>query len=90
MPYRITRAHVVVAAAWGVDKNQLIKVGAEMGENSVAIDNEIENAISSKTKAIIVNSPNNPTGRVYDEGSMRELGELLRKKGSEMGRDIYS
>ena len=50
---------------------------------------EIENAISSKTRAIIVNSPNNPTGRVYDEGSMRELGELLRKKSSEIGRDIY-
>ncbi len=50
---------------------------------------EIEKAISSKTKAIIVNSPNNPTGRVYDEVSMIELGELLRRKGSETGRDIY-
>jgi aspartate aminotransferase len=50
---------------------------------------EIEKAISSKTRAIIVNSPNNPTGKVYDEGSMVELGEILRKKGSETGRDIY-
>ena len=50
---------------------------------------EIEKAVSSKTKAIIVNSPNNPTGRVYDEGSMRELGELLREKSREMGKDIY-
>ena len=50
---------------------------------------EIEKAISSKTRAIIVNSPNNPTGKVYDEGSMIELGEILRKKGSETGRDIY-
>lgn len=50
---------------------------------------EIEKAISSKTKAIIVNSPHNPTGRVYDEESMRELGELLRKKSGEIGGEIY-
>ena len=50
---------------------------------------EIEKALSSKTKAIIVNSPHNPTGRVYDEESMRELGELLRRKSSEIGRELY-
>jgi len=50
---------------------------------------EIEKALSSKTKAIIVNSPHNPTGRVYDGESMRELGELLRRKSSEIGREIY-
>ena len=49
----------------------------------------IEKALSSKTKAIIINSPHNPTGRVYDEESMRELGKLLRKKSSEIGREIY-
>ena len=50
---------------------------------------EIEKALSSRTKAIIVNSPNNPTGRVYDEGSMKELGELLRKKSRELASAIY-
>jgi aspartate aminotransferase len=50
---------------------------------------EIEKAVSPKTKAIIVNSPHNPTGKVYDERSVKELGELLRKKSSEMGNTIY-
>jgi aspartate aminotransferase len=50
---------------------------------------EIEKAISERTRAIIINSPNNPTGRVYDEESMKELGELLRKKSRELGRTIY-
>ena len=50
---------------------------------------KIEKVISSKTKAIIVNSPHNPTGRVYDNRSMKELGELLREKTKEIGREIY-
>ena len=50
---------------------------------------EIERALSPKTKAIIVNSPHNPTGRVYNEESMKELGELLKKKSGETGRTIY-
>jgi len=50
---------------------------------------EIEKAVTSKTKAIIVNSPHNPTGKVYDEESMKELGKLLRKKSREEGKEIY-
>jgi aspartate aminotransferase len=49
----------------------------------------IEKAISSKTKALIVNSPNNPTGRVYDEESLKKLGELLEQKSSETGKALY-
>jgi aspartate aminotransferase len=49
----------------------------------------IEEAISSKTKAIIINSPNNPTGRVYDEASLKGLGELLERKSAEIGKVIY-
>ena len=49
----------------------------------------IEKAISSKTKALIINSPNNPTGRVYDEESLKNLGELLERKSGETGKTIY-
>lgn len=41
---------------------------------------ELENAINEKTRAVIVNSPNNPSGAVYDEQRLRGLGEVLRKK----------
>lgn len=38
--------------------------------------NKIKEAITDKTKAILLNTPNNPTGAVYQEGDLRELGKL--------------
>jgi len=49
----------------------------------------IEGAISQKTKAVLINSPNNPTGKVYDEASIAGLARILTEKGAEMGREIY-
>jgi aspartate aminotransferase len=49
----------------------------------------IEQAITGKTRAILVNSPNNPTGRMYDEPSLVRLGELLEGAGKKNGTDIY-
>ena len=49
----------------------------------------IERSLTSKTKALIINSPHNPTGRVYDEESIGKLGELLREKSRELGRTLY-
>ncbi len=51
--------------------------------------NAIERAITERTKAVILNSPNNPTGVVYPEEQIRGLGELLRGLGHALGRDIY-
>jgi len=49
----------------------------------------IEEAISQQTKAILINSPNNPTGRMYDEKSLMQLGDLLERAGQRLGRIIY-
>jgi aspartate aminotransferase len=49
----------------------------------------IERAITSRTRAIIINSPNNPTGAVYTEQRCRELAELLCRHDSEQ-RPIYA
>lgn len=49
----------------------------------------IEAAIHDKTRAILLNSPNNPTGRVYPADSLAVLGDLLRRKTRETGRLIY-
>ena len=49
----------------------------------------IEKAIGEKTKAILINSPNNPTGVVYDQKSFENLGELLERKNRELGKTIY-
>lgn len=50
---------------------------------------KIENAINEKTKAIILNSPNNPTGVVFSEESLKALAEILNKKQAEFGTEIY-
>jgi aspartate aminotransferase len=49
----------------------------------------IEAALGPKSKALIINSPNNPTGQVYSAESLRALGHLLEHKGKELGRSIY-
>jgi aspartate aminotransferase len=48
----------------------------------------IETAINDKTKAIIVNSPNNPTGAVYHEEELKELAALLTRKREE-GQRVF-
>jgi len=49
----------------------------------------IEEAITAKTKAIIINSPNNPTGQVYSQNALEELGGLLETAGRKFGTTIY-
>ncbi|MBN1930851.1 MAG: pyridoxal phosphate-dependent aminotransferase [Desulfobacterales bacterium] len=49
----------------------------------------IASAITEKTKAIIINSPNNPTGMIYPEESLRELGKLLDSSGKKFNRTLY-
>lgn len=49
----------------------------------------IARAITPRTRAIFVNSPNNPTGRIYQPTLLRELGALLREASRRNGRTIY-
>ena len=50
---------------------------------------DIEKKIGPKTKAVIINSPNNPTGAVYSEEQIKELADLLDRKQKEYGHEIY-
>ncbi|WP_457654595.1 pyridoxal phosphate-dependent aminotransferase [Rhodocaloribacter sp.] len=45
-------------------------------------------AVTRRTKAVLLNSPNNPSGRVYDRASLEALAEMLRRKERELGRPI--
>jgi aspartate aminotransferase len=47
--------------------------------------NAIEKAVTAKTRAIIVNSPNNPTGVIYPKSTLLDLGRLLKRKEKEYG-----
>lgn len=51
--------------------------------------NAFEAAISPRTKAIIVNSPNNPSGAVYSAATIKRLAETLKKKSAEFGNPIF-
>jgi len=50
---------------------------------------EFEKKITLNTKAVIINSPNNPTGVIYSEDTIIKLSEILREKQKEFGTDIY-
>lgn len=50
---------------------------------------EFEDKITARTKAVIVNTPNNPTGVVYSEDTIKKLALILEKKQAEFGTQIY-
>ena len=50
---------------------------------------EFAEKITAKTKAVIVNTPNNPTGVVYSEKTIQELAKILEEKQKEFGTAIY-
>jgi aspartate aminotransferase len=49
----------------------------------------IDAAITPRTRAIIVNSPNNPTGRIYSPETLQSLAEILTRHSERNGREIY-
>lgn len=49
----------------------------------------MEKAICEKTKAVLINSPNNPTGKVYSREELLALGGMLEKNSRRLGRTIY-
>jgi len=48
-----------------------------------------EAKITPNTKAVIINNPNNPTGVVYSEDTIKKIAAVLEKKQAEYGHDIY-
>lgn len=51
--------------------------------------NEFEQKITPKTKAVIVNTPNNPTGVVYSEETIQKMAAIMEAKQKEYGTEIY-
>ncbi len=50
---------------------------------------KLEKALNRNSKAIIINSPNNPSGVIYSEATIIKLCDLLRKKSEEFGHPIF-
>ena len=75
---------VFVEAAGG----RLVSVPSRQSDMGPDLE-KLSAAISAKTKAIIVNSPNNPTGAVISEQDVKALTALLKEKSESFGSEIY-
>lgn len=64
------------------------KIVSTAEDFSLDID-AISQAITAKTKAIIINSPNNPTGQIYSSDSLDSLAAVLEDAGKRFGTNIY-
>lgn len=50
---------------------------------------EFEEKLNARTKCVLINNPNNPTGVVYTEETIRKMADILRKAQKKFGTDIY-
>ena len=65
-----------------------VEVRCDMQSFQPDLDN-IAAAINERTRAVIINSPNNPTGVIYPKETLDAIGALLATKEKELGRQIY-
>ena len=63
-------------------------VSADIPSFQIKLD-ELESMLNTNTAAIILNSPNNPSGVVYTQETLEKLAALLTRKGAEFGHPIY-
>lgn len=68
--------------------SKFVAVPADM-ENFQINFAELEKRITARTQAIIVNSPNNPSGAVYSHETLRTLAKILKDKSKTFGHPIY-
>ena len=67
---------------------KLVVVPADTERFQIRLE-ALEAALTPRTQAVIVNSPNNPAGTVYTAQTLTALGELLTRKAEEYGHPIY-
>lgn len=66
----------------------LVEVSPNTADFQPKLD-EFEEKITARTRAVIVNTPNNPTGVVYSEATIRKMAAILEAKQKEFGTEIY-
>ena len=72
--------------------NNFDGVLVEVSPNTVDFQpklDEFEQKITPKTKAVIVNTPNNPTGVVYSEETIKKMAAIMEEKQKEYGTEIF-
>jgi len=71
------------------DNHQGVVIPAETNDDFSLNLDRIAAAVTNKTRAVLINSPNNPTGVVYSEEDIRRLSELLKETSRKAGRPVY-
>jgi aspartate aminotransferase len=84
----VTRPFFMESRAYATN-NQAKIVEVDALENFDLDLKAIEKALSLKTAAVLINSPNNPTGKVYDADLLAGLASILREHGKKTGRLPY-
>ena len=64
-------------------------VAAPSGADFQLYPAAMERAIGPRTKAILINSPNNPTGVIYHEKTLRDLADIIQRKEKEYDQEIF-
>lgn len=67
---------------------KLVVVPADLKQFQIDFD-ALEKSINANTQAVIINSPNNPSGVVYTEDTIKKLASILSAKSSELGHPVY-
>jgi aspartate aminotransferase len=85
----ITPAPYFVEYAFYVDNHAgVLRTVATSPDFTLDLEN-IKAAITPKTKAVLINSPNNPTGQVYSRETIEQLADLLTQEGSRLKTTLY-
>lgn len=75
---------LLIAGAGGVP----VRVRIDPGSFDLDL-NAIQKAITEKTRVVLVNSPNNPTGKIYSKATLEGLASVLAAASEKNGRTIY-
>lgn len=65
-----------------ISNHQGVMIQVDSGENLSLDAEKVKKAITNRTRAVIINSPNNPTGKVYSEKEIEALAEVLKKSSN--------
>jgi aspartate aminotransferase len=86
---------IYISPPWFFYETLIVAAGGKpvsVRANPMTFDLDLEmisNAVTPRTRAIIINSPNNPTGRIYTPETLEALGDLLIRAQKRTGRPIF-
>ncbi|HXE96338.1 MAG TPA: aminotransferase class I/II-fold pyridoxal phosphate-dependent enzyme [Dongiaceae bacterium] len=86
---------IFVSPPWFLYEGMIIAAGGVPVREKIDLDTydldlaSIERSITARTRAIIINSPHNPTGRIYPPETLQALADILEKASGKNGRPIY-